>query len=118
MLPQEMGCSSGMTYWRRLRNWLAAGVWDDLHLVLLDRLELADHIDWSQASLDSGSVPAPGGPTNRAQPNGSRPIGLEAPTGGRPWRYPIGDQAYSGKPPRFIDAGDDDWRHSRDSPTA
>jgi transposase len=25
MLPQEMGCSSGMTCWRRLRDWHKAG---------------------------------------------------------------------------------------------
>ena len=25
MLPQEMGCGSGMTCWRRLRDWQAAG---------------------------------------------------------------------------------------------
>jgi transposase len=27
MLPQEMGCGSGMTCWRRLRDWQGAGVW-------------------------------------------------------------------------------------------
>src|SRR5213083_1110650 len=27
MLPQEMGCGSGMTCWRRLRDWHEAGVW-------------------------------------------------------------------------------------------
>jgi transposase len=31
MLPQEMGCSSGMTCWRRLRDWQQAGVWQQLH---------------------------------------------------------------------------------------
>ncbi len=25
MLPQEMGCGSGMTCWRRLRDWLEFG---------------------------------------------------------------------------------------------
>jgi transposase len=25
-LPQEMGCGSGMTYWRRLREWQEAAV--------------------------------------------------------------------------------------------
>jgi transposase len=24
-LPQEMGCGSGVTYWRRLREWQEAG---------------------------------------------------------------------------------------------
>jgi len=28
VLPQEMGCGSGMTCWRRLRDWQAAGVWE------------------------------------------------------------------------------------------
>jgi transposase len=28
MLPQELGCGSGMTCWRRLRDWQHAGVWD------------------------------------------------------------------------------------------
>ena len=61
MLPKEMGCGSGMTCWRRLKEWHVAGVWRRLHRVLLDRLGKADHIDWSRASLDSASVPAPGG---------------------------------------------------------
>jgi len=58
MLPQEMGCGSGVTCWRRLRDWQAAGVWDRLHHTLLDRLGEAGMIDWSRASLDSASVPA------------------------------------------------------------
>lgn len=61
MLPQEMGCGSGMTCWRRLRDWQEAGVWARLHRVLLERLQAAEQIDWSRASLDSASVPAPGG---------------------------------------------------------
>ncbi len=44
MLPQEMGCGSGVTCWRRLREWQEAGVWERLHRVLLDRLGEADHI--------------------------------------------------------------------------
>jgi transposase len=58
MLPQELGCGSGMTCWRRLRDWQAAGVWERLHQTLLDRLGAAGQIDWSRASLDSASIPA------------------------------------------------------------
>ena len=58
ILPQEMGCGSGVTCWRRLREWHEAGVWERLHKVLLDRLGEADRIDWERASLDSASVPA------------------------------------------------------------
>jgi transposase len=73
MLPQEMGCGSGMTCWRRLRDWQRAGVWRRLHHALLQRLQDAGQIDWERASLDSASVPPPGGeatgkdPTNRGK---------------------------------------------------
>ncbi|MEU9513420.1 transposase, partial [Micromonospora sp. NPDC048169] len=30
-LPQELGFGSGMTCWRRLRDWNQAGVWQRLH---------------------------------------------------------------------------------------
>jgi transposase len=58
MLPAEMGCGSGMSCWRRLRDWQAAGVWAALHLALLQRLHGAGQIDWRRAALDSASVPA------------------------------------------------------------
>jgi len=56
-LPREIGCS-GMTCWRRLRDWQAAGVWDALHRLLLDRLRGAERIDFSRVLVDSGSVRA------------------------------------------------------------
>jgi transposase len=58
MLPPEMGCGSGVTCWRRLRDWQQAGVWARLQHVLLNRLGEADQIDWSRASMDSARVPA------------------------------------------------------------
>ena len=60
-LPQEMGCGCGMTCWRRLRDWQAAGVWDRIHRLLLDRLRAADQIDFSRVVVDSASVRAVGG---------------------------------------------------------
>ena len=57
-LPQEMGCGSGMTCWRRLRDWQEAGVWDDLHRLFLERLHKVDRIDWSRAIVDSASLRA------------------------------------------------------------
>jgi transposase len=60
-LPQEMGCGCGMSCWRRLRDWQAAGVWERLHLLLLDGLQGAEAIDWSRALIDSASVRAIGG---------------------------------------------------------
>ena len=66
-LPQEMGCGCGMTCWRRLRDWEEAGVWDELHWVLLSELNAADEIDWSRAVVDSASVRAVFGGRKPAQ---------------------------------------------------
>src|SRR5579859_5805464 len=65
LLPQELGCGSGMTCWRWLRDWQRAGVWDRVHRELLQRLADADQLDWSRASLDSASVAAKRGGAKR-----------------------------------------------------
>jgi transposase len=59
-LPAEMGCGSGVTCWRRLRDWQEAGVWDRLHEVLLAELRAAGQIDLSRVVVDSSSVRAIG----------------------------------------------------------
>ena len=43
---------------RRLDEWARAGVFERLHLQVLDRLGELDQLDWSQASVDSASVRA------------------------------------------------------------
>jgi len=58
MLPAEMDCGSGMSCWRRLRDWQEAGVWAALHRALLERLQAAGQIDWRRAALDSASIAA------------------------------------------------------------
>jgi transposase len=65
-LPQELGFASGMTCWRRLRDWQAAGVWHGLHLALLDELRQADKLDFSRFSMDGASVPSPRGSRTQA----------------------------------------------------
>lgn len=68
-LPREMGCGSGMTCGRRLRDWQAAGVWEHLHRLLLDHLHEAHRLDWRRALADASSVPAPaGGPATGPNP--------------------------------------------------
>ena len=57
MLPREMGGGSGMTRRRRLKAWQEAGVWEELHRVLLDRLGRAGAIDWSRAAVDGATMP-------------------------------------------------------------
>ena len=66
-LPREMGCGSGVTCWRRLREWQDAGVWRRLHELLLARLHRADLIDWERAVVDSSHVRAVGGARRRDQ---------------------------------------------------
>jgi transposase len=58
MLPQELGCGSGMTCWRRLRDYQEAGIWQLMHFVLLCWLARCGQIDWSRAVLDSCSIRA------------------------------------------------------------
>ena len=79
MLPQELGCGSGMTCWRRVRDWQQADVWDLIHFALLDWLARHDQIDWSRAVVDSCSVRAVCGgdqtgpnPTDRAKRGSKR----------------------------------------------
>ena len=46
-LPQALGYGSGMTCWRRFRDWSTTGVWEPLHQAMLVR------------TADSGSWPSP-----------------------------------------------------------
>ena len=57
-LPQELGFGSGMTCWRRLEEWNRAGVWKQLHELLLAELQAAGKLDWSRAVIDSSHVRA------------------------------------------------------------
>lgn len=41
-LPRELGCGRGMTCWRRLHEWMQAGVWQRIHEAVLRRLR--EHI--------------------------------------------------------------------------
>lgn len=64
-VPRELGCS-GVTAWRRLRDWQAAGVWERTHAALLDQLNAAGAIDWSAAVVDGSHIRALQGGPNRA----------------------------------------------------
>ncbi|CAM5734778.1 hypothetical protein SALBM311S_01148 [Streptomyces alboniger] len=68
-LPQELGFGSGMTCWRRLRDWNEAGVWQRLHELLLSELRAADQLDFSRAAVDSSHIRAmKGGPATGPSP--------------------------------------------------
>ncbi|OKJ09986.1 transposase [Streptomyces sp. TSRI0261] len=62
-LPQELGFGSGMTCWRRLAERTEAGVWPQLHHVLLAKLRGVNALDFSRAAVDGSHVRAlKGGP--------------------------------------------------------
>ena len=67
MLPQELGCGSGVTCWRRLRDWTALGIWPAVHHGLLNVLGRAGQVDLSRAVIDSQSVRAVFGGTTRVR---------------------------------------------------
>jgi transposase len=68
LLPaQELGCGSPATCWRRLTEWAEAGVFDALHLKVLDWLGEHSRLDGSRASVDTMSVRA-----KRGRPRGRK----------------------------------------------
>ena len=91
-LPKQMGLGSGMTCWRRLRDWQAAGVWVRLHHVLLDRLGRANGIDWTRCSLDSASVPAKRGASRPAR---TRPTAASRAASATSWSTPTASRSLS-----------------------
>lgn len=63
------GFGSGMTCWRRLRDWNEAGVWQRLHELLLSELRAADLLDSSRAAVYSSHIRAmKGGPATGPSP--------------------------------------------------
>jgi transposase len=70
-VPIELGCGSGVTCWRRLRDWTQAGVWPAVHAKLLRVLGHRGHLQRCTGVIDSASVRALfGGHT----PGPTRPI--------------------------------------------
>ena len=67
LLPSALGCGSGTTCWRRLRDWQQAGVWERLHERLLNWIGDEAAVDWSRASVDSLSVRAKRGVGTRGR---------------------------------------------------
>ena len=51
-LPTSLVGCSGVTCWRRLRDWTEAGVWPALHEALLAELRAADRLDLDRGAVD------------------------------------------------------------------
>ena len=58
LLPTDVFGVSGVTCWRRLRDWTRAGVWPQLHRRILSHLNKLGAIDQSKMVIDSQSVRA------------------------------------------------------------
>ncbi|MDR2527427.1 MAG: transposase [Synergistaceae bacterium] len=74
-LPQEMGCGSGMTCWRYLRDWQTLGVWRKLWHVPQQELCDTRKMDLSRASIDASHAPAKKGRRRGVEPCRSRKNG-------------------------------------------
>ena len=66
-LPRELGFGSGSTCYRRMVEWQEAGVWEELHALLLAELQAAGELEWSRAVADSSHVQAKKGAPKRAR---------------------------------------------------
>ena len=53
-LPKELGYGSGMTCWRRLRDWQQADVWPALAQLLADELPDGRRIDFRRVATPAG----------------------------------------------------------------
>jgi transposase len=106
LLPaRELGCGSGVTCWRRRRDWQQAGVWEQLHHRLLDWLGDDGQVDWSRAAIDSVSVRARRGGTSLAQTRSTAQARIQVPPAGRRHRPPAGGRVVGGQHPRLAALG-------------
>lgn len=104
-VPSELG-GSGKTCWRRLCAWHVAGVWDQLHRVLLERLAGAHALDWSRAALDSASLPAKkGGAETGPNPTIRGQAGDQGPHRHRPAGHAVRPESVGHQPIRQHDVG-------------
>jgi transposase len=79
-LPAELGFGSGVTCWRRLDEWQRAGVWEQLHALLLARLRAAGEIEWSRAVADSSQIQAKKGAPKRARARSTEAVPVPSTT--------------------------------------
>lgn len=59
---------SGVTYWRRLRQWQEAGLWERAWRQLLRRLDARGQLDWNEAFVDATFLQAKKGGKRSVRP--------------------------------------------------
>ena len=57
-LPIEMGFGSGVSCWRRLRDWQQSGVWERIQGILQSTLPRAERVDFSRVAVDATAARA------------------------------------------------------------
>ncbi|WP_375341735.1 transposase [Patulibacter defluvii] len=83
-LPQELGCGSGVTCWRRLREWVACGAWPAVEARLRPRIDPAGAIDWERARpVAAASAPPAAAVVASAPPARERALRLPSSPGPR-----------------------------------
>ncbi|WP_405966002.1 IS5 family transposase (plasmid) [Streptomyces sp. NBC_00723] len=88
LLPLELGFGSGQTCWRRLERWQQAGVFEQLHRILLAELNAAGELDWSRACVDGSHIRAKKGSRHRSSAGRPAEDGQQAPPDLRRTRHP------------------------------
>lgn len=79
-VPAEtVGCS-GVTAWRRLRDWTEAGVWPRLHAVLLTELRRVGLLDLEHCAVDGSHVQALKGGITSAPRQSTAPVPVPSTT--------------------------------------
>ncbi|WP_375710447.1 IS5 family transposase [Propionibacterium freudenreichii] len=84
-VPQAVLGVSGVTCWRRLREWTEAGVWPALHEALLAQMRREGLLDLDEMSIDGSHVRALKGgnhvgpsPVDRARPGSKHHLIVDA----------------------------------------
>jgi transposase len=87
-LPRQLGYGSGVTCWRRLRDWQQTGVWDRLLALLLAELRAAGLLDLARCDRQfpcagqKGDTAVGPSPVDRGRPGSKHHLLVDA--GGLP----------------------------------
>jgi transposase len=92
-LPKRLGWGSGVTAWRRMKDWQEAGVWSGIHREVMRRLRANGMIDLHRVIVDSTLVRAKKGATSRGRT--PRIAGKEA-ANSIFWSTPVGFRSWLG----------------------
>ena len=97
MLPQEMNCGSGMSCWRRLRDWQEAGIWQLIHSLCWTGWRATDRSTGHGQSWTAVLCERFLGASNRSQPHRPSEARQQASSDLRRTGNPAGRSAHRGQ---------------------